>query len=203
MTNRIALETAIPVHAAFVVYCVTGESALPCEAYALASCGKYLSGDCDDISAHVASGGIFITYEGYLTRYAAQAAADCANASNADGVARYGWSAGTHYEVRALPAGCAFHFRDETESLAIVAPCASVSPKSELAVMTAERGALLSLSCAIDVFGMRNGYPAGIRAARKRLEMAFKAKQDATVHRNLLLAKAEFKRAVANIASAS
>lgn len=74
-----------------------------------------------------------------------------------------------------------------------------VSPKNPVfAAQPEQRGALISLAFAIDVYGMRNGNPAGIRAARKRLTMAFKAKTEATVHRNLLMAKAEFRRAVTN-----
>lgn len=74
----------------------------------------------------------------------------------------------------------------------------TVSPKNPVPVC-ADRGALLILAGKIEVFGLRNGYPAGCEAAQVRLKMAFWAKREATVHRNLLLAKAEFARAVANV----
>lgn len=110
--SRIAIETAKPAAHAWGVFVVSADGAKvePCEAYALDASGNFLSGDGDDITAHIASGGAFVTYEGHGTEAAAKVSADEANASHARGVANFGWKDdGARYEARPLPAGTVFY----------------------------------------------------------------------------------------------
>ncbi len=126
---RIEVETAKKVSQAWGVFVISKDGAKvePCEAYALDGSGNFLSGDGDDITAHVAKGGAFVTYEGHATEAAAKASADEANASYARGVANFGWNDnGARYEARPLPAGTLFHLRDDAETLCVVSPAVSI-----------------------------------------------------------------------------
>lgn len=118
--SRIEIETAVAVNAAWVMTVVDENGAVqPCEAYALDASGNYLSGDGDDITAHIASGGIYITYEAFVSHQIAQERAARETAQWAENAKRFDWPGSAIYEARPLPAGCLFH-RPHDEALCIV-----------------------------------------------------------------------------------
>lgn len=118
--SRIPVETAIPVNAAWGLFVANEDGTFePCESYAVAADGSYLSGDGDDIRDKIAAGVSFITYEASFSKRTMEERAARETTRWAENAARYGWAGRGVYVARPLPNGALLH-RDHDEALCIV-----------------------------------------------------------------------------------